>query len=441
MKIDIRKRQMLLLAGNALIVTISFHLTPLVLSGMIPSPGAIFRSPDLFAILSYLLVFYLFDLFDLDLRFSKARFLVRLVLAQVTVAILIAAGSFVFQERPYGMRVLAVQGMLVFVLALVWSMFFERLMTNTTKALRVAVLGCEDTAESLRQALGRRPDYAVALTLKKGWEDRVGSLINEKAFDEIVVNTKRGISPESYRALIEAKMRGVAVSDVPGFYERVLERLPVSGMSDVWLAHVPLSGVRKTVYNRRLKRILGVLISLVALAILLPVMLLIAVVIRMESPGPVLYRQRRIGLNRVPFDLVKFRSMKMGTEFMRENAGRQDDPRITRVGGVIRKYRLDELPQLWNVLRGDMCLVGPRALMEEEVEAFERRISYFTLRHFIRPGITGWAQINYPHGTTVEDARAKLEYDLYYMKNASMSMDLHILLRTMRTVLLAKGGK
>ncbi len=170
-------------------------------------------------------------------------------------------------------------------------------------------------------------------------------------------------------------------------------------------------------------------------------MLLIALAIRMESPGPVLYRQRRIGLNRVTFDLVKFRSMRMGTESMRENAGREDDLRITRVGGGIRKYRLDELPQLRNVLRGDMCLVRPRALMEEDVEEFERKISYFSLRHFVRPGISGWAQINYPHGTTVEDALAKLEYDLYYMKNASISMDLYILLRTMRTVLLAKGGE
>lgn len=441
MKIDVRKRQMLLLAGNTLIVVLSFYLAPLVLSGVIPSPGDMFRLPDLFAILSYLLVFYLFDLHDLDLRFSRTRFPVRLCLAQVTVAVLIATGCFVFQGRPFGMRVLAVQGMIVFVLALVWSMFFERLMMSVTRSLRVAVLGCEETAETLRQALGRRPDYAVALTLKKGWEDRVGSLMDEKAFDEIVVNTKRGISPESYRALIEAKMRGVAVSDVPVFYERVLEKLPVSGMSDVWLAHVPLSGVRKTVYNRRLKRILGAAISLAALIILSPLMLLIALAIRMESPGPVLYRQRRIGLNRVTFDLVKFRSMRMGTESMRENAGREDDPRITRVGGVIRKYRLDELPQLWNVLRGDMCLVRPRALMEEEVEEFERKISYFSLRHFVRPGISGWAQINYPHGTTVEDALAKLEYDLYYMKNASISMDLYILLRTMRTVLLAKGGK
>ncbi|PKN34147.1 MAG: hypothetical protein CVU61_10325 [Deltaproteobacteria bacterium HGW-Deltaproteobacteria-19] len=441
MLLNLRKRQIFLLTGHALIAVFSFYLARFVLYGVHLTLNNIFISLDVFAILSYLLVFYVFDLYDLGLPFRKIRFLVRFVLAQILVFILIATWSFVFQERPYGMRVLAVQGLIVFVLALGWSMLFDRLIANVTKALRVAVLGCEDTAEALRKALGRRPDYAVALTLKKGWEGRIESLVEEKAFDEIVVNTKRGVSPESYRALIEAKMRGVMVYDVPGFYERVLDKLPVSGMSDVWLAHVPLSGVRKTIYNQRLKRILGVVLSLAALAILSPVMLFIALVIRMDSPGPVFYRQRRIGLNRVPFNLVKFRSMTMGMDAMRENAGREDDPRITWVGRVIRKYRLDELPQLWNVLRGDMCLVGPRALMEEEVEEFEQKISYFSLRHFIRPGISGWAQINYPHGVTVEDALAKLEYDLYYMKNASMSLDLYILLRTMRTMLLAKGGK
>ncbi|NPU84335.1 MAG: sugar transferase [Syntrophaceae bacterium] len=436
-----RKRQGLLLAGNALIVMLSFYLTPLVLHGLHPSQSHVFTGLNLFTILTYLLVFFLYDLYDLELPFSRMRFLMRFVPAQITVVIVIATGSFVFQERPYGMRVLSVQGFIVFVLALGWSMLFDRVMMNMTKAFRVAVLGCEETAETLRQALGRRPDYAVALTLQKGWEDRIGSLVEEDAFDEIVVNTKRGVSPESYRALIEAKMLGVVVYDVPGFYERVLEKLPVSGMSDIWLAQVPLSGVRKTIYNRRLKRILGVVLSLAALVILSPVMLFIALAIRMESQGSVFYRQRRIGLNRVPFNLVKFRTMTAGTDSMRENAGREDDPRITRVGGVIRKYRLDELPQFWNVLRGDMCLVGPRALMEEEVEEFERKVSYFSLRHFIRPGISGWAQINYPHGATVEDALAKLEYDLYYMKNASISLDLYILLRTVRTMLLARGGK
>lgn len=432
---------MLLLAGDALIIMLSFYLAPLVPYGMDLPPDDIAPGLMVFAILVYLLIYYLFDLYDLEFPFRKVRFLMRLVPAQITAVILIAAGSVVFQEQPCGIRFPAIQGMIVMILVLAWSTLFEHSMASVTKALRVAVLGCEDTAETLRQALGRRPDYAVALTLKKGWEDRVGRLMQERAFDEIVVNTKRGISPESYRALIEAKMRGVAVSDVPGFYERVLEKLPVSGMSDVWLAHVPLSGVRRTIYNSRLKRIMGVVLSLAVLAILSPVMLLIALVIRMESPGPVFYRQRRVGLNREPFNLVKFRSMISGTDFMRENAGRKDDPRITRVGRILRKYRLDELPQLWNVLRGDMCLVGPRALMEEEVEEFERKISYFSLRHFIRPGISGWAQINYPHGATVEDALRKLEYDLYYMKNASISLDLYILLRTVRTVLLAKGGK
>lgn len=439
MLLNTRKRQVLLLAGDALIVVLSFYVAPLVLFGIQLGWSDVFVSLDLFTILTYLLVFYLFDLYDLELPFSTTRFLVRFALAQLVVGTLIATGSFVFQERPYGMRVMAVQGTIVIVFALAWRSLFDRLMKNVTQAYRVAVLGCEETAVDLKRALGKRRDYAVGMMLVPGWEERVSSLVEEKAFDKIVVNTKRGVSPESYKALVEAKMRGVVVYDVPGFYEHVLEKLPVSGMSDVWLAHVPLSGVRKTIYNQRLKRILEAGASLVALVLLLPLFLLVAQAIRMDSRGPVFYRQRRIGLNRAPFNLVKFRSMATGMEAMREKAGHEDDPRITRVGRFIRKYRIDELPQLWNVLRGDMSLVGPRALMEEEVEEFEQKVSYFPLRYFIRPGVTGWAQINYPHGATVEDALAKLEYDLYYMKNASLPLDLYILLRTVRTVLFAKG--
>jgi exopolysaccharide biosynthesis polyprenyl glycosylphosphotransferase len=202
-----------------------------------------------------------------------------------------------------------------------------------------------------------------------------------------------------------------------------------------------MSGARRSVYTRRVKRVVDVSLSLCGLVVSLPLMALLCIAVRLDSPGPALFVQKRIGRQERPFELYKFRTMRHGSENERAYAGRKDDPRITRVGKVLRLFRLDELPQLWNVLKGDMSLIGPRALMEEEVREFNPAVPYFSLRHTVRPGITGWAQVNYRHGATKEDALEKLQYDLYYLKNMSFLLDLDILLKTVRVVLFGKGAR
>jgi lipopolysaccharide/colanic/teichoic acid biosynthesis glycosyltransferase len=182
-------------------------------------------------------------------------------------------------------------------------------------------------------------------------------------------------------------------------------------------------------------------LSLFLMVLLSPLFILVAAAVKLDSEGPALFSQSRLGINGEIFSLLKFRSMRVGLENDRAHAGSRNDPRITRVGRVIRRFRIDELPQIWNVFKGEMSFVGPRALMEEEVDVFQRTIPFFSIRHAIRPGITGWAQINYPHGASEEDALAKLEYDLYYLKNLSPILDIVILLKTIRTVLLGKGAR
>ncbi len=190
-----------------------------------------------------------------------------------------------------------------------------------------------------------------------------------------------------------------------------------------------------------MKRVVDVSLSLCGLVVSLPLMALLCIAVRLDSPGPALFVQKRIGRQERPFELYKFRTMRHGSENERAYAGRKDDPRITRVGKVLRLFRLDELPQLWNVLKGEMSLIGPRALMEEEVREFNPAVPYFSLRHTVRPGITGWAQVNYRHGATKEDALEKLQYDLYYLKNMSFLLDLDIKLKTVRVVLFWKGAR
>jgi exopolysaccharide biosynthesis polyprenyl glycosylphosphotransferase len=190
------------------------------------------------------------------------------------------------------------------------------------------------------------------------------------------------------------------------------------------------------------KRAFDVIASLMLLAFTLPIILLTAVAIRLESKGPAFYRQRRVGLYNQGFDILKLRSMRQDAEVPGQAVwAEKDDPRITRIGRIIRKVRIDELPQAWSVLKGEMSFVGPRPERPQFVAQLEQQLPYYAERHMVKPGITGWAQINYPYGASIEDARHKLEYDLYYAKNYSPFLDLLILLQTLRVILWPSGAR
>jgi exopolysaccharide biosynthesis polyprenyl glycosylphosphotransferase len=190
------------------------------------------------------------------------------------------------------------------------------------------------------------------------------------------------------------------------------------------------------------RRFISTVVSLAGLLLVLPLLPLMALAVRLTSPGPVLYRQKRVGRYGVLFDCYKFRTMRADAE---AEAGPtwagDDDPRITPVGRVLRRTRLDEIPQLWNVLRGDMGFVGPRPERPEFVEWLSREVPYYHLRHIIRPGLTGWAQVRYQYGASLEESKEKLRYDLYYIKNISLSLDLLIVLHTIKIVLLGRGSR
>jgi exopolysaccharide biosynthesis polyprenyl glycosylphosphotransferase len=190
------------------------------------------------------------------------------------------------------------------------------------------------------------------------------------------------------------------------------------------------------------KRLFDIAASLALLILALPVILLTAIAIKLESKGPAFYRQQRVGLYGTGFDCLKLRSMRTDAEIAGQALwAEKDDPRITRVGRIIRKVRIDELPQCWSVLKGEMSFVGPRPERPQFVDDLESKLPYYAERHMVKPGITGWAQINYPYGASIEDSRQKLEYDLYYAKNYSPFLDLLILLQTIRVVLWPEGAR
>lgn len=259
--------------------------------------------------------------------------------------------------------------------------------------------------------------------------------------DEIVValSERRGGSMP-LRQLLDCKLYGIRVVDIATYFEKTLAQIKVSHVNAGWLVFG--DGFNQGVVRTLVKRVFDVLFSGAILILTLPLMALTAIAIRLESRGPVLYRQERVGLNGEVFEVVKFRSMRTDAE--KDGKPRWatlNDDRVTRVGKFIRKVRIDELPQLFNVLRGEMSLVGPRPERQFFVDDLVTKIPYYAVRHSVKPGVTGWAQVRYEYGSTIEDSVEKLQYDLYYVKNHTLFLDLLILLETVAVVLTGKGAR
>lgn len=259
--------------------------------------------------------------------------------------------------------------------------------------------------------------------------------------DEIVValSERRGGSMP-LRQLLDCKLYGIRVVDIATYFEKTLAQIKVSHVNAGWLVFG--DGFNQGVVRTLVKRVFDVLFSGAILVLALPLMAITAIAIRLESRGPVLYRQERVGLNGEVFEVVKFRSMRTDAE--KDGTPRWatlNDDRVTRVGKFIRKVRIDELPQLFNVLRGEMSLVGPRPERQFFVDDLITKIPYYAVRHSVKPGVTGWAQVRYEYGSTIEDSVEKLQYDLYYVKNHTLFLDLLILLETVAVVLTGKGAR
>ncbi|MCX5847793.1 MAG: sugar transferase [Deltaproteobacteria bacterium] len=455
MPIYLPKKQLTILGGDFILIIASLYLAPVLYFGVMIDVDVIFAPSDVASIFTYLLIFYIFDFYKLDEPLNTG-FVLRFALALVMANLLIGASFYLMRVQLYSGTIFLFNSFLILCFCLSWRLAFHRFLKHQRSPWRVVIIGSGRAGHALSKVLSGNQDYEIVgflddddkkLGMRIGANSVMGGtehlwiFLEEKRIDKIIVAITHEIRQEVYARLVEAKMRGVVVYDMASFYEKILEKIPVTHVSNLWFVYVPISGVRRNIYNQKVKRIMDMILSFIAAVMLFPVAVITALVIGFDSSGPVFFVQRRIGWKGQPFNLVKFRSMKVGAENDRKFAGHKNDPRITRVGKVIRLFRIDEIPQMWNVMKGDMSFIGPRALMEEEVEAFVPRVPYFSLRHSVRPGVTGWAQINYPHGATEEDALAKLEYDLYYIKNLSPILDLMILARTIRTVLFGKGAR
>ncbi|MFZ5766006.1 MAG: TIGR03013 family XrtA/PEP-CTERM system glycosyltransferase [Thermodesulfobacteriota bacterium] len=269
--------------------------------------------------------------------------------------------------------------------------------------------------------------------------DKLPALCRENKVEKIVValDDRRGQTP--IRTLLRCKLDGVTIVEGITFYEGLTGKILVEKVNPSWLIYS--SGFKVCRWCMFSKRLLDVVVSFTGLLLSSPITLVSALIIKLESPGPVFYTQERVGEQGRVFRVIKFRSMRSDAEKNGPVWAMKNDSRVTRFGGFIRKVRIDEIPQMWNVLKGEMSFVGPRPERPVFVEQLTASIPYYSLRHSVKPGITGWAQICYPYGASEKDALRKLEYDLYYIKNLTITMDFWIIFQTIKTVLFQKGAR
>lgn len=268
----------------------------------------------------------------------------------------------------------------------------------------------------------------------------LGAYVTRLRASEVVLALEERRNALPLNDLLRVRTRGVPVREVSGFLERETGRVDLDTLNPSWLIFSDgfSAGQR---FSRIAKRAFDVFVSGLVLLITLPVIALFALLVKLDSKGPAFFRQQRVGLYGRPFSVIKLRSMRTDAEKDGAKWASENDPRITRLGRFIRKVRIDELPQTWSVLKGEMSFVGPRPEVPKFVDDLEDKLPYYAERHMVKPGITGWAQINYPYGASIEDARHKLEYDLYYAKNYTPFLDLLILLQTLRVILWPDGAR
>jgi sugar transferase (PEP-CTERM system associated) len=456
----INARTLLLLVAEALLLFGAVVAAAYLRLGWVEAYGQLYGDYGFykaaFAASFCLAAFYLYDLYDFLVMHDRRELVLRLVQALGLAWVALAVTMYAVPHLLIGRGVSVIALPLALLLMVSWRIGIHWLMGHPSVGEKILIVGSGEAAiEIAREVLERRdagyrivgfvdnrPELVGQSLLNPrvvGVTSELGAVVRREGVNRIVVamGERRGQFPT--QQLLDLSLSGgVAIEECASFYERLTGRVSLDMMRPSWLIfsgrgrQARLSGALRTLMHRG--------VALAGFVLSLPVALATAVLIKLDSPGPVFYSQERVGRAGRPFRVYKFRSMRTDAE--RDGpvwAGRDGDERVTRVGRVIRKIRVDEIPQFWNILRGDMNFVGPRPERPHFVRQLAEEIPFYEQRHLIPPGLTGWAQIKYPYGASVEDARQKLQYDLYYIKNQSLVLDAVILFETVKTILFGRG--
>jgi sugar transferase (PEP-CTERM system associated) len=344
-----------------------------------------------------------------------------------------------------------VLGVSILVAALVlWRWLYEWIIGLSVFRERVYVLGGGKRAHTVAETLRARRDAGMEVVggnsegASGGEFERFAADLRafskpKPAIDRVIVAMEDRRRSMPVRELLDLRLRGVVIEDASAVMERLLGKLPLDGLNPSSLIFTHGFNVKAS--QQIFRRLVSITASFILLAICLPFIPFIVLAVRLSSPGPIFFRQTRVGLRGRLFSVIKFRTMRQDAEAKGAVWATKNDPRVTPLGRFMRRTRLDEIPQLWNVLRGEMGFVGPRPERPEFVQWLSGEIPFYELRHLIRPGITGWAQVRYHYGASLEETKQKLEYDLYYVKHLSLGLDLLIMFETVKTILLGRGAQ
>ena len=413
---------------------------------------------------TFIICMHYFDLYDSAVLANRREVSARLIQVVGTVSALLALVYYVYPPLKMGRGIVLIGLLIVAVLLLVWRGLFLLLNSIPELADRTLIFGDGPVAKTLLGELESRPELGLHVVGQVSVDENAvahltgrpngssapfaralvqndlpGGLARLRVNRIIVaMGDRRGKLP--VELLLSLKSHGVLIQDGADAYEAITGKVPVESLRLGWLLFSPGFHVSRLLLAY--KRVASFSLSVLGLLLSLPLLPLIAMIIKLTSPGRVFYKQQRVGQDGAIFSCIKFRTMCADAEAdTGPTWAADDDPRITKVGRFLRTLRLDEIPQLWNVLKGDMSLIGPRPERPEFVEQLRKVIPHYHLRETVRPGITGWAQIRYKYGSSIEDAKEKLRYDLFYIKNISPGLDFLILFETIKIILLGRGAK
>ena len=337
------------------------------------------------------------------------------------------------------------EGIILFGIITIFQIAFRYIVImGVVEKERVVFVGENDYTEDLLESVKKDGQYVFTASLNntdiKALGKEIVEMYKTKKFDVLVDFTDKLLGdPKLTGKLLQYKLEGLQYYNYLEFYETYENKLPISHLSPKWFLENTGFEIYHNNFNLKAKRLLDLFFAMLIGIFAAPVIILAAIIVKLESKGPVFFIQERIGEGNRKFNIVKFRSMTTDAEKDGPQWASKNDNRVTKFGKIMRATRIDELPQLWNVLRGEMSFVGPRPEREFFIQQLEKEIPYYNLRHTVKPGLTGWAQVMYPYGASVEDAYRKLQYDLYYIKHHSISFDVKVLLKTVTIVIFGKG--
>jgi sugar transferase (PEP-CTERM system associated) len=426
-------------------------------------PSALHEQPWLYAKLLFITIvcqacLYYNELYDLTITDSLKELGVRLMQSFGVAGIFLGFVYLAFPETIIGSVIFMVGVGIVIVLIACWRFGYSLVLSRGLFNQQIILLGSGDLVRRIREEIQTRKDcgYTVAVEVPESVADDdpqrppdvplicrhkfegLCELSRGLGIEKIVVSFREKRSALPTQELLRCRVDGIEVIEGNSFYEMLTGKLLVEFINPSWL--IFSNGFQKSRLRRIVKRIVDLILAVILLVVLAPFFLLAAVAIRLDSPGPAFFSQNRVGERRRVYRMYKFRSMIRDAE---KQSGPvwaiENDPRITRVGRILRRMRIDELPQLWNVLKGEMSFVGPRPEREPFVQELEKIVPYYRERFAVKPGISGWAQVNYGYGDSTRDAIEKLNYDLFYIKNMSNLMDLLVMLRTIKILIFGYG--